>query len=91
MITKFLNKYLSIIFVLTTFMGGFHHHQDSQTHDNCQICVVQSNIFDMDIPLETVYFTKLDLFTQAVYTNFTTQRTNKEQNTLNARAPPKIS
>ena len=84
-------KYFSIIFILAMFMGAFHHHNDLKQHNDCQICTVQTNIANGDLPTDVMYLTKLEIVRESVTTKFASIHTNKLQNQLNARAPPKIS
>ncbi len=84
-------KYFSIIFILAMFMGAFHHHNDLKQHNDCQICTVQTNIANGDLPTDVMYLTKLEIVRESVTTKFASIHTNKLQNHLNARAPPKIS
>lgn len=91
MMYKWLKKYLSIVFVIVTFMGVFHHHKDFQTHENCQICTIQSNLANADTPPIVVYVQSLDIKSQSTISAIFTLNINKLFSTLNARAPPKNS
>jgi hypothetical protein len=91
MMNRFFRKYLSIVFVLATLMGVFHHHNDLKQHSDCQICTIQSSISDADTPVETVYLTQLDIFRESIVTELTDLHTTELQNQLHARAPPFFS
>jgi len=84
-------KYFSIIFIVAMFMGAFHHHNDLKQHNDCQVCTIQTNIANGDLPTESVYFTSLEIIREAISTKLTNICQNRPQNQLNARAPPKIS
>ena len=84
-------KYFSIIFILAIFMGVFRHHHDLKQHNDCQICTIQANVTNGDLPTDVVYFTSLKVFHEAITTKFANIHDNQLQYQLNARAPPKIS
>jgi len=91
MIRAFLKKYLSIVFVLATFMGVLHHHHDLKPHNDCQICTIQSNLESADTPTETLYISEIDLYSESILTPLCAFIDTQTYSTLNARAPPKIS
>jgi len=88
---KLSRKYFSIVFILAIFMGVFHHHHDLKQHNDCQICTIQSNMANTDVPTDTVYITSLDIFHETIVTKIINLHSNKTHNQLQARAPPKIS
>jgi len=88
---KILIKYISIIFVISTFMSSFHHHNDLQEHNNCQICIVQSNIADIDTPTDVTYLTLFSTPSEATLVNLQNLQTQKQHLTSTARAPPLFS
>jgi len=88
---KFLSRYFSIIFIIATLMGVFHHHDDLKQHSDCQICTIQNTIANSDIPVEVIYLTKLENLSESIISIPTNLHIKKIQNPLNARAPPKIS
>jgi len=89
--SKFLNKYFSIIFVIATFIGVLHHHNDLKQHNNCQICNIQSNIANADTPVVAIYFTKLSFVSEAILAQLQTLISPTIQDNYNSRAPPKLS
>jgi len=91
MINRFFKKYLSIIFIIATFMGVFHHHNDLKQHNDCKICTVQSSLAHADTPVEAHYLTSLELINESVVTALISLHVTKIDNQLKARAPPKIS
>lgn len=91
MINRFFRKYLSIIFIVATFMGVFHHHNDFKQHNDCKICTVQSSIANADTPVTPCYITKLELVHESVVGSLASLHVSKVYNALHARAPPKIS
>jgi len=88
---KLRRKYFSIVFILAVFMGVFHHHHDLKQHNDCQICTIQTNMANADMPSEAVYLSSIDIFYENIVTKLINSHTNKLQNKLQARAPPKIS
>ncbi|WP_457748472.1 hypothetical protein [Sulfurimonas sp.] len=91
MIYRFFRKHLSIIFILATFMGVFHHHNDLKQHNDCKICTVQSSLAHADTPVAVQYFTKLELFNESIVAPLLSLHVKQTYNPLQARAPPKIS
>ena len=88
---RFLKQNLSILFMLANFMGSSHHHGDLQSHADCQICVIQSNVADVDAPVDALYLTPLCARHEKIETKLKPKIQDKEQNSLHARAPPKFS
>jgi hypothetical protein len=88
---KSLNKFISIIFILATFIGVFHHHDDMKSHNDCQICTIQSSIADADTPSQTLYLSKIELFSDSTISKFPTLHEYKQYIPLRARAPPIFS
>lgn len=88
---KFIKKYLSIVFLLAVFIGSFHHHDDMQEHNSCQICTINSNIFDADTPSEVVYLTSLDIKLEAIYAKLISSHSLKPLGSIHQRAPPHIT
>lgn len=88
---KLLKKYFSIIFVLATFMGVFHHHEDHKQHNDCQVCTIQSNIANADTPTDIDYLSNIELFSEVVITKLPNIHESQEFILLKARAPPFFS
>ena len=91
MLTLFLKKYISIIFLISTFMGVFHHHDNLKQHNDCQICIIQSNISDIDTPVDVFYLNSLNKYSQKSISKLFNLHINLVTTTFKARAPPKIS
>ncbi|QOP42497.1 hypothetical protein FJR45_00405 [Sulfurimonas sediminis] len=91
MITHFFKKYLSIIFIIATFMGVFHHHNDLKQHNDCKICTVQSSLSHADTPVAVDYLTELEILRESIITPLILLHVKQIYTTLYARAPPKIS
>jgi len=88
---KLVVQYISIIFIIATFMGSLHHHNDMQEHNDCKVCTIQHNIVDIDTPVTVNY---VQLFTIASATPLINLQNSLEKNlnfSLNARAPPSLS
>ena len=88
---KLIIKYISIIFVIATFMGSLHHHNDMQEYNDCQICTVQNNISDIDTPLDVNYLTIFSVACEATVANLENLQTKKQHLTFSARAPPSLT
>ncbi len=88
---RWIRRYFSIVFVLATLLGVMHHHDGYKIHNDCKICTINSNIVDGDTPVETLYLTKLELKSESILTKLQNLHSKKHYNTLQARAPPKIS
>ena len=88
---SFLRKYLSIIFLVATLLGGMHHHNDLKQHSDCKICTIQSSMANADTPVDVVCVSQLDIFHEAIVTQLKNLTTKKVFNPLNARAPPHFS
>jgi len=85
---KLLKKYFSIIFIVATFMGVFHHHNDLKQHPDCKICQLQSSIADADTPVDVVYISKINIKSEAIVSTPTKVYKHTELQLLYARAPP---
>jgi hypothetical protein len=80
--------YISFIFIIATLLGVMHHHNDLQEHQDCKVCVVQSDIFNADIPVDTIYVQNL-FFNKKDYIDFSLSLSNKKTHTYaQVRAPP---
>jgi len=88
---KSVNKFFGIVFVLATFMGVFHHHDNLKPHNDCQICTIQSNIADADTPNEIIYLSKIEIFSDVTISKLPNIYEYKQPIPLKARAPPFIS
>ncbi len=81
-------KYISIIVILSAFMGSFHHHNDLKQHNDCQICTMQYNTQDIDIPQKVVYVSSLLYLNEGIKTKFYSVVLAQYIALDNARAPP---
>lgn len=72
-------------------MGVFHHHDNLQTHNDCQICTIQSSIADADIPVENFYLTSLSNISESTITPLFSLIQKEKTHSIQARAPPFIS
>ncbi len=86
-----LGKLFSTIFVISMFFSVFHSHNDLKSHNDCQICTVQSNISNADTPSENVYLSNIELFSQGTISKLPNQHESQKFISLRARAPPLIS
>jgi len=88
---KLIVRYISIIFVIATFMSGFHHHNDLQKHTDCQICTIQNSLTDIDTPTGVNYVTSLCIESQETLTELKNFQLQQKHLTFSARAPPLFS
>ena len=92
-IMRFMKKYLvrnffSLIVLVATFMGATHHHNDLQTHSDCQICTISTSVTDIDTPSEVVYLTPLTLQHEATLSQLVSFTSKHIGSQNNPRAPP---
>ena len=85
---KLIVKYISIIFIVATFMGSMHHHNDMQEHSDCQICTIQHNVEDIDTPTDVSYLTLFAIISEATLSSLQKLLTHKKHLCFSARAPP---
>lgn len=88
---QFFKNYFSIIFVVASLIGVFHHHNNLQAHSDCQICTIQSSIADADTPVQTFYLSTLKHISESTLTPLFSLIQKKNTHSLQARAPPHIS
>ena len=56
-----ISKFISIIFVFATMLASSHHHDDLQSHIDCQICTIENTLSHADTPIEPVYLSDISL------------------------------
>ena len=88
---NFAVKYISIIVMLASFMGSFHHHNDLKQHNDCKICTIQHNVTDIDIPVDVSYLTLFSIQAEATIARLTNLQPQATHFTFSARAPPLFS
>jgi len=89
---KLLINYISIIFVIATFVSSLHHHHgDIQEHNDCQICTVQHNITDIDTPTNVSYLILFSISSEATLNSLKELFVQANNFTFSARAPPSFS
>ncbi len=91
MIRKFIQKYFAIIFLLASFTSSMHHHDDLLQHDDCKVCVVQSNIFNADLPSDATYLSQIDIKSEGIITKLSSLHLDILPNEYHSRAPPLFS
>jgi len=85
---QFVQKYFSIVFLLASFMGSFHYHNDLAQHTDCQICVISSTIADSDTPTDVVYLSEIELLHEATLSQLPYFASKHIGSHNNPRAPP---
>jgi len=88
---KLIIKYISIIFVIATFVGSLHQHNDFQEHNDCQICTISHNVSDINTPTDINYLTLFTVLSEATLANLPNLQIEKHFFTFSARAPPVFS
>ena len=88
---NFVVKYISIIVMLASFMGSFHHHNDLKQHNDCKICTIQHNVTDIDTPADVTYLTLFTIHSEATIARLINFQVEENHFTFSARAPPLFS
>ena len=83
-----LRKYFSIVFLFAIFLSTTHHHNDLKLHNDCKICILQSNITNADTPPPTSYLVDITIISEQISTYFTLFYNQSFYSTLHSRAPP---
>lgn len=79
---------LSIVFIVATLLGSMHHHDDFKVHNDCQICTLQHNLSNGDIPTQALYLQEIENLSSPIFANLSSLHVSTLQTNLNARAPP---
>jgi hypothetical protein len=61
---SYIKKLLASLFLVATFLGAFHHHNDTGVHQDCPIHILEASIVSGDIPLLSL-IEKIDIRYQA--------------------------
>lgn len=91
MITNLLKKYFALIFIISTFIGVFHHHDDLLEHSDCKVCTIQSSIADGDTPVKVSYLSAIETPKDKIQRALVTLHVSRQKSTNYARAPPLVS
>ena len=86
-----ISKFISIIFVFATLLVSTHHHDDLQSHTDCQICTIENTLSLADTPVDVFYLCELYLFNEAIVGFLDDIVIQKEHSNFSARAPPLFS
>ena len=57
---SYIKKLLASLFLVATFLGAFHHHNDIGVHQDCPIHILEASLVSGDIPLLSL-FEKVDI------------------------------
>ena len=85
---KFMHKYLSIVFLLASFMVTFHYHNDLKAHSDCQICTISASVTTIDTPNNVLYLTPLTILHEAILSTLPRFTSKHIDSYNNSRAPP---
>jgi flagellar basal body rod protein FlgB len=77
--------------MFATLLGAMHHHNDLKQHNNCQVCTIQANIANADTPVDVVYLTQLDIYSESIVAELKNLHAQKPTTHLFPRAPPFFS
>ena len=80
--------YISIVFLLSVFLTSFHHHNDLETHSDCPIYIIQTNITNADTPPDIEYIVDLDLKYEIILEKSISIHNYNYRTSLHQRAPP---
>ena len=83
----FFNRFLSAVLLAVTLLSALHHHNDLKTHNDCPVCVLQSNLSGADTPA-ALSLQEIDAHSDPVVTRFITLRLSSRPESVFARAPP---
>lgn len=82
-----MKKFLSIMLFIATLLASFHHHNDLKTHNDCPICVLQSNFSSADTPTK-FSLEKIEFEFIPIILTFISVILSKRAKYIFSRAPP---
>jgi len=85
-----LRKYFIVIFAVATLLGVLHHHDDFGQHNNCQVCLVKSNLSHADAPADAFTLPDPEFIADLVTGYFHEPVLFSFKTALHPRAPPYI-
>ena len=88
---QILKFFFSIIFLISIFLTITHHHTDLKVHNDCKICILQSNILNVDTFAKTNYLSYIVVISEAILFTPIIIDNQKIKNQLHSRAPPFFS
>jgi hypothetical protein len=71
---------------LSIFLGAMHQHNDTKLNNDCNVCLLQSNLTDTNTPPLNSYL--VALVNDIVLENIPLSYNYKSKNISNQRAPP---
>jgi len=86
----FVKVYISIVFLVMTFIGSFHHHDDLAQYDDCQLCVIISHSSCADVPTDTVFLSKVIHILESIPPKYQNLYRFIKITNVHSRAPPNI-
>ena len=86
----YVKKLLASLFLVATFLGAFHHHDDTGVHQDCPIHILEASIISGDITLESL-LEKIDIAYQVPLETIDQHRDTSVNFTYFGRAPPYFS
>jgi len=85
---KVLKRYLGIVYLISIFLTVTHHHNDLNIHNDCKICILQSDITNSDTPPTYTSLVDIENIYEVVVVDTDTTYIQEIQNLLRQRAPP---
>lgn len=52
--SRFIKKFLAVLFLTATFLGAVHHHEDTGIHHDCPIHILNAALVSPDLPRESI-------------------------------------
>lgn len=83
-----LRTLLGILFIVATLLGAMHHHEDLKSHNDCQVCALQLDLLDGDIPSEPVYLQEISSYSSPIIVQQKILHVTLVPSNTSARAPP---
>ena len=83
----FVRHFFSALLLAATLLASLHHHNDLKTHNDCPICVLQSNFAGADMPAAFSLEPVETLFVP-IASHFISLRLSNRPESVLARSPP---
>jgi len=83
-----MKKFFTILLLTATLLTTLHHHNDLKTHNDCPICILQSNISNADTPI-TFSLEDIETLFIPICSNFISILLLHKPKNIHSRAPPR--
>jgi hypothetical protein len=85
---KTFKRYIGIFYFLSIFLSLTHHHNDLKLHNDCKICILQSDILNSNTPPQTIFLSNIGNFQEEIVADVDIALIQKIKTSLHQRAPP---